>query len=428
MGYRRIPLSTLRVGMHVAKLDRSWLWSPLLFFSCRIKDIRQIEKLRRYGIREVEIDPARGLDVEDEPDMAAGIQQPADVPDQHVRGANQIASVASLETLLRDLALAREARQRLEQSIRSTFSTIAATGVVHEEETRKMAIEIISVTHTLPKPALLMAFSHERGEDPLLSQHALAVSGLSMILAHAADLDLLTMQAVVTAALLHDVGLLQMPADLRHRCHETSGPLSFRQQQLYRSHPRLGAMALQRQGSFSPAVCQTVADHHALLDNTGFPPETPGAFTSDMTRLMMVADRYDELLTGFGGASPLTPHQALQRLYEEGQSGKYDRKYVTLFVTALGIYPVYSCVMLTTGERAVVTVINSRKLHQPIVTITHDPDGVLYPVSLVIDLANQDERAPIRSIANIIESDLEWLDTRTQFSGMQPERAAGSNC
>ena len=41
-----------------------------------------------------------------------------------------------------------------------------------------------------------------------------------------------------------------------------------------------------------------------------------------MTRIVMVTDRYDELLTGFGGASPLTPHQSLQRLYQEGQEGK----------------------------------------------------------------------------------------------------------
>lgn len=47
--------------------------------------------------------------------------------------------------------------------------------------------------------------------------------------------------------------------------------------------------------------------------------ETRGAFTSDMTRIVMVMDRYDELLTGFGGASPLTPHQSLQRLYQEGR-------------------------------------------------------------------------------------------------------------
>jgi HD-GYP domain-containing protein (c-di-GMP phosphodiesterase class II) len=411
MANRRIPVSALRIGMHVTKVDRSWLWSPLLFLSFRIKTARQIEKLKRYGIKEVDIDPARGVDIAEEAAPANTAPLPAAGPDRHTEAVN---NTSSLETMVRDLTLAREARQRLEQSIRFTFSTIAATGSVQPEEARRIAIEVISVTQTLPKPALLMAFSHERQEDPLLSQHALAVSGLSMILAHAAELDLFTQQDIVTGALLHDIGLLQLPADIRRRCNETSGPLSFQEQELYRSHPRLIAMALQRQGAFSPAVCQMVADHHALLNNTGFPAETHGAFTSHMTRLMMVADRYDELLTGFGGASPLTPHQALQRLYEEGKAGKYDAKYVTLFVTTVGIYPVYSAVKLNTGERAIVSVINSRKLHQPIVTITHDPAGVSYPVALVIDLANQDERAPVRSITGIIEDNVESLSGLAQ--------------
>ena len=75
---------------------------------------------------------------------------------------------------------------------------------------------------------------------------------------------------------------------------------------------------------------------------------------------------------------------------------------VSLFVKVLGIYPVYSYVALTTGERAVVSVVNSSKLHQPIVTITHDPSGSPYIVPLVIDLANQDERAPMRAICSVI--------------------------
>ena len=116
----------------------------------------------------------------------------------------------------------------------------------------------------------------------------------------------------------------------------------------------------------------------------------------------MVTDRYDELMTGFGGASPLTPHQSLQRLYQEGQEGKYEARLISLFVKVMGIYPVYSYVALTTGERAIVSVINTNKLHQPIVTITHDPSGQPYIVPLVIDIANQDPEAPPRGIRSVL--------------------------
>ncbi len=411
MAHRRIPLAALRVGMHVTKIDRRWFWSPLLFHSFLVRTVEQIDSLRRHGVTEVEIDPSRGrdVDVSEKPESESGAREwRSDT--RLLASPSQETTVPSLHTLSQDLSRAREARRRLEQSIHSIFSDIATTGFVEPEEARKIILDMRAVTQSIALPAWFMALSQDRADDPLLSQHAMATCGLSMVLAHAVGLDLLALQSVATGALLHDIGLLQLPTYLRHRCHETSAPLSRQEQILYQSHARASAVALERQGLFSPSICQLVADHHALLDNSGFPQETRGAFTSDMARIVMVTDRYDELLRGFGGASPLTPHQALQRLYQEGQAGKYDCRYLASFIKLLGIYPVYSCVQLNTGEQAVVTVTNPRRLHQPVVTITHDADGSLYPVAWTIDLANQDDRAAARSVAALIESDTSVLD------------------
>jgi HD-GYP domain-containing protein (c-di-GMP phosphodiesterase class II) len=409
MAHRRIPLAALRVGMHVTKIDRRWFWSPLLFHSFPVRTTEQIEHLQRHGIKEVEIDPSRGLDVVE--NHGAEAESRLRTPDNRsIADASRHHHIPSLHSLSQDLVLAHQARQRLEQAVHSIFSDIAATGVVEPEEARKIILDMKTVTQSIALPALFMALNQDRGDDPLLSQHAMAVCGLSMVLAHAAGFDLLALQTVATGALLHDIGLLQLPAYLRRRCHETSAPLSRQEQLLYQSHARLSAVILERQGQFSPSLCQLAADHHALLDNTGFPQETRGAFTSDMTRIVMVTDRYDELLRGFGGAAPLTPHQALQRLYQEGQAGTYERRYIACFVKVLGIYPVYSAVRLNTGERAIVTVTNSGKLHQPIVTITHGADGAACSVPLVIDLADQEERAPARSIAALMEGNPTVLD------------------
>jgi len=89
----------------------------------------------------------------------------------------------------------------------------------------------------------------------------------------------------------------------------------------------------------------------------------------------MLADHYDELITGFGGPSPLTPHQALQRLYREAQGGLLDRTILSNLTKLVGIYPVHSPVRLNTQEQAVVTELNPSMLHQPVVTITHNPSG-----------------------------------------------------
>ena len=400
MAYRPIDIDALQIGMHVAKIDVAWFRSPFMRHSFLIRTDEQIEKLRRAGVTHLSIDPARGLDIpgtstsaQDEPH---GITQTPAAPSPHAT------EVRSLAAMTQELLAARTARAQLEASVQNTFSRIAQTGVVDPEEATHTVHAISAVAQALNTHALFMAFNQGRAGNAPLSQHALATCSFSMILAHAADYNLLAIQELATGALLHDIGLMQVPPNVLQRIHDTSTTLSEQNRQTYEAHARGGAILLERRNGFSPAVEQIVAEHHAYLNGSGFPAETGGAFTSDMTRIVMVTDRYDELLTGFGGASPLTPHQSLQRLYQEGQEGRYENRLISLFVKVMGIYPVYSYVSLTTGERAIVSVINSGKLHQPIVTITHDPSGEPYIVPLVIDLANQDTEAPPRGIRSVL--------------------------
>ena len=394
--------------MHVAKLDVAWFRSPFIRHSFLIQTDEQIEKLRRAGVTHLSIDPSRGLDL---PDTSPPSQGGLPVVTKAIPSPTASApAVRSLAAMTQELVTARSARAQLEESVHTTFSRIAKTGIVDPEEAGHTVHAISAVAQALNTHALFMVFSQGREANAPLSQHALATCSFSMILAHAADYNLLVIHELATGALLHDIGLMQVPPNMLQRIHDTSTTLSEQNRRAYEAHARAGAILLERRGGFTPAVEQIVAEHHAYLNGSGFPAETGGAFTSDMTRIVMVTDRYDELLTGFGGASPLTPHQSLQRLYQEGQEGKYETRLIALFVKVMGIYPVYSYVSLTTGERAVVSAINSGKLHQPIVTITHDPSGQPYIVPLVIDLANQDTEAPprgIRSVLGIIPTEFE---------------------
>ena len=386
--------------MHVAKIDVAWFRSPFMLHSFLIRTDEQIEKLRRAGVKQVSIDPSRGLDLQD---PMAPSQAPLPVAAQPATSQmGKSVEIRSLATMTQELLAARSARAKLEESVHSAFSRIAKTGVVDPEEASHAVHAISAVAQALNTSALFMVFSQGREANAPLSQHALATCSFSMILAHAADYNLMAIQELATGALLHDIGLLQVPPAILRRVHDTSTTVSEQNRLTYEAHARSGAILLERRGGFTKPVEQIVAEHHAYLNGSGFPAETGGAFTSDMTRIVMVTDRYDELMTGFGGASPLTPHQSLQRLYQEGQEGRYESRLISLFVKVMGIYPVYSYVQLTTGERAIVSVINSGKLHQPIVTITHDPSGEPYIVPLVIDLANQDEEAPPRGVRSVL--------------------------
>lgn len=402
MATKTISIDQLRVGMYVAKIDLSWFQSPFIRRSLRIEDTIQIEKLRRAGAQHIVIDLSRGDDVT----TSTTLDQPK-TPQEFTLTTNtpSLKPVPKpLTQLNEEYAQARVARKQLEQAVHSVFSSISEQGSVNPQLAAEAVQEVSIVTRTLPNSAIFMALSQQRAGDSSLSQHALSTCTLALVVGQSFGYNPLELQELALAALLHDIGLLQIPAPIIQRSANTSSPLSAHDKQILQSHPQLGVLALERQGGFETRVLQIIGEHHIRLDDSGYPQGTKGEFTSERSRILMIADYYDELITGFGGASPLAPHQALQRIFREAQDRAFDQVVLSRFIKLIGIYPVHSRVRLNTKEQAVVTELNPSALHRPVVTITHTPSGAETSNPLVIDLSDQVNVTPERAIDKVLDS------------------------
>jgi HD-GYP domain-containing protein (c-di-GMP phosphodiesterase class II) len=401
MTTKSIPIQDLRVGMYVAKLDVSWFRSPFLRHSFLLEHEEQIAKLRRAGVTHVQIDPSRGLDVDE-----AG---PTDLPDNLVDDPMMMVTPLPVERpkplaqLNTEYAQAKVARKQLEQTVHTLYSRISEQGTVDPRLAAEAIQEVTIVARTLPNSAIFMALSQHRGGDSSLSRHALSVCTLSLVVGQSFGYNPLELHELATAALLHDIGLIHLPQSIVRQSANTSRPLPERDRQTFESHPRTGVLILEKHGGFETKILQLIGEHHVRLDNSGYPTGTLGEFTSERSRILMIADYYDELITGFGGASPLAPHQALQRLYREAQDGALDGAILSRFIKLVGIYPVHSRVRLNTQERAVVTQLNPSALHQPVVTVTHTSDGTETVEQPVIDLSHQADMTPERSIDSVLD-------------------------
>ncbi|MEO5863424.1 MAG: DUF3391 domain-containing protein [Nitrospiraceae bacterium] len=396
---KRIPLNQLRVGMYVAGIDCSWFRTPFLTHRFLVQTVEQIERLQRSNIYAVDIDPSKGLDVTsfpitDEALHTIGLLTSAQAPPAHDASR-------SLVTLSQELTMAQETRDKLAQSVKTVFDEISKTGMARPGPVNEAVREIIIVTRTLSTHATFMAMSHGRQLDTSFNNHSLAVCTLTMIIGQALGYDPMKLHELATGALLHDIGLLQLPRHLFH----TSTPLSGEDLVAFRHHPRLGAIAIEAQREFPQIVRQIAAEHHVTPDGHGHPSGTLAGSTAEASRIVMIADRYDELLTGFGGLRPLPSHAAIQQLFQEGEFGRLDLRLVSLLIKRVGIYPVYSFVELNTKERGMITTINPTTLHQPIVALTYDETGSSYGSPLTVDLSDQDQ-APPRSIERVVTSEL----------------------
>lgn len=402
MATKTISIDQLRLGMYVAKIDLSWFQSPFLRRSLLIEQATQIEKLRRAGAKQIVIDLSRGDDVETSIDLDQPVSSQAITLTPQTPPSKPVPK--PLTQLNEEYAQALVARKQLERSVHSVFSSISEQGSVDPQLAAEAVQEVTIVTRTLPNSAIFMALSQQRAGDSSLSQHALSTCTLALVVGQSFGYNPLELQELAMAALLHDIGLLQIPAPIIQRSANTSHPPSRQDRQLLQSHPQLGILALERQGGFETRVLQMIGEHHIRLDDSGYPQGTKGEFTSERSRILMIADYYDELITGFGGASPLAPHQALQRIFRESQDGAFDQVILSRFIKLIGIYPVHSRVQLNTSEQAVVTELNPSALHRPVVTITHTPNGNETPTPFVVDLSDQVNVTPERAIDKVLDS------------------------
>ena len=401
MARRRLPVYELQIGMHVVKLDVPWFRSPFLRHSFLIEQISQIERLIRAGIQTVEIDLDRSLLSNPEEDA------PVDLPDGE-RQSEQVQvvpppSMKPLAQLNEEHAQAVVAKKQLDEAVHSLYTSITQTGTVHPEQAAEAVQEITIVARTLPNSALFMALTQNRIGDASLSRHALATCTLALMLGQSFQLNPLELQELAMAALLHDIGLLQIPSAIIRRAHITSPPLSELERRKFHAHPQLSVSVLERQRGFDTAVLHLIGHHHPdCTANNTFTPSLSQSMLN-RTAILVLVDKYDELLTGFGGATPFGPQQAIQRLYIDTHQFRFSQHIMAQFISLVGIYPVHSPVKLNTNETAVVTALNAEKLHQPVVTITHDAEGIEYPEPIVVDLAHQEEQEHPRAIAIVLD-------------------------
>ncbi|RMH37352.1 MAG: HD-GYP domain-containing protein [Nitrospirae bacterium] len=381
MSVKRIPVSSLKVGMYVCGVDRPWIETPFLVHRFLIKDDSQIAKLKHCGIREVDIDPQRGLDSLNEPplpffpqntashDVASPSPNPFALIDDPAHCKTVIARLPPSLTgksFAEEFSSMQTLRERMLEEVSDLLHSIRTSGLVSGNHVKNIVRTIMS--ETLGHEEACLAVIRTRHFSPDLYDHSLTVGTLAVLLGRLMEYDDSQLRLVAMAALLHDIGLLKLPKHLLRGPERRSSDDRI----LFQSHPTLSVELLQASSGIPEEVLQLVADHHAA-SATRFSEDT--VMLGHMSRLIRVVDEYDELLSGQERECPLSVKDALRELYLQSQRNQLDQTIVTQLINQVGIYPIYSLVELNTGERGIVT--------------AHSPDNLLTPILLLIQDANR---------------------------------------
>jgi HD-GYP domain-containing protein (c-di-GMP phosphodiesterase class II) len=202
----------------------------------------------------------------------------------------------------------------------------------------------------------------------------------------------------ILAALLHDVGMLSVPAVILSQ----PGPLDDDQRRTVEAHARLGAEFIGRIGAAGAPLVEAAVGHHERLDGTGYPAGLREARLASLTRLLAVCDVYAALCAPRPYRPALDTRTALTDTLLLAEQGALDRFQAELLLQ-LSFYPVGSAVELADGAVGVVVAAPSGRRDlttpaRPVVALLIDPEGHPLPAPHHVDLMQCESRSIVRSL------------------------------
>ena len=167
------------------------------------------------------------------------------------------------------------------------------------------------------------------GIAPFLRQHAHRVMQATALLAQALDLPPEDRETLRLAALLHDIGMLTIPAAILNK----TTALTREEWALIQQHPVTCAAWLMRVPALQK-VAPLVRHHHERFDGKGYPDGLRGADIPQLARVLALADAYASLVSDWPGRQAVSPSEARAEI-RAGAGTQFDPVLVERFLQAL---------------------------------------------------------------------------------------------
>ncbi|MBL7004144.1 MAG: DUF3391 domain-containing protein [Gammaproteobacteria bacterium] len=359
----KIPVDHLVVGLFV-DLELGWTEHPFTFSKFKITNEKEIKIIKSLGLSEVRVIATKS-------DVPLPLDKPKEMipeaTDEDVEAISQQWDEKN-DYLLQAIEL-REKRRELTKEYKQKEKMIHDFGKDMKSKPANAIHQVDDIVDDLVAGIInnddlltnLVSLGHSEYSE---SNHTANVSMLSLMIGAAENLSLSDMNILASGALLHDIGMITIPANIKMK----KNPLSVAEQKIYQQHPTAGRKLIEMVKKLDSRVLSIIEQHHEYLDGSGYPYGIKEGGISKLVRIVTIADLYDRLCNPVDITKALTPKVALATLYKKFET-QLDRQLIQKFVATLGIYPPGTVVKLSDGNIGLVISVEKNYMQKPDVIV-----------------------------------------------------------
>jgi HD-GYP domain-containing protein (c-di-GMP phosphodiesterase class II) len=204
---------------------------------------------------------------------------------------------------------------------------------------------------------------HAESDYDFLSVHAVKSTVISIIIGSYLKLPAHRLIELGVAALLHEIGMVKLPAHIV----QSKSELSAKDRNILMLHPALG-FDLLKSFNFPMAINAAALEHHERENGSGYPHKLSGDKIGLYGKIIAVACSYEAI-------TAKRPHKDARGGYEgitdllRNEGKRYDDSIIRALVFSLSIYPIGQFVLLSNGAKAQVVDVNPSDPRFPIVQV-----------------------------------------------------------
>lgn len=319
----------------------------------------EIDRLATLGVRELYINPDKGLDHFDEDEERKKANQAIAELARMRKGQEQKAKPLADELYDARMLLSK-ARTELENAI----ANLLAGKKIEIVPFLPLLVEIYKSVSENKDAIVTVCRKKKKGGYAL--EHSVSHCALMMAFGLTMEMDRAAVLELGLGGLFHDIGKTRVPTTILDK----PGKLTAEELATVRNHAVWGGDIAKSIAGFPERALAVVLEHHERLDGTGYPGQLKDHGISLFGQMASIVDVYDACISIRAYGAAADPCLVIRQLFE-GAGKLFHKELVQQFIKTIGIYPVGTLAKLESNKLAIV-IRQTKSLTQPLVRVVYD--------------------------------------------------------